>query len=168
MMKYSGKSMSLPLAIIAGLTLSACGTTTDKYTYSSREVGSVQRVERGVVESYRWVKVDRTDGTGAVAGATVGALAGAETGKGANGIFGAVVGAIIGGAIGDGIEKGNKPSGAFEYLIRTDNGRLITVVQADKVPLGENAPVIINYGKHVRVYLDDSRIDYSDGYTENY
>ncbi|GHF29802.1 hypothetical protein GCM10017044_26350 [Kordiimonas sediminis] len=128
--------------------------------YDSRSVGRVQSVERGVIESYRWVEIDGKRGVGSLAGAGIGAAAGSTVGDNAVGVIGAIGGALIGSAIGDSIDKKNAKTSGFEYLIRTEKGDLVTIVQADAVPLGNNAPVMIYYGDRARVVLDESRIVY--------
>lgn len=139
------------LALPAALLLAACGASHSPNSYDSRAVGQVNRVERGTIESYRWVQIERRgSGVGTVAGAGIGAAAGSTVGsgrgRGAENVIGAIGGALIGGLIGNSIEKSGSKRGGFEYLIRTDSGALVSIVQEDTSPLPEGAPVVIMFG----------------------
>ena len=150
--------LALPLAAM----VAACGPSYSPDSYESGAVGQVSRVERGVVESVRVVDIKHKTGVGGLAGAGIGAAAGSTVGDGAGGVAGAIGGALIGGLIGNSIEKSAKKKQGFEYLIRTDDGQLVTIVQGGE-PLGINAPVLILYGRTSRVVLDESRISYDTG-----
>ncbi|MCJ9429204.1 glycine zipper 2TM domain-containing protein [Kordiimonas marina] len=152
--KMVTKAIALPLA----LALGACASTPSPRTYDSYAVGQVRRVERGTIESFRWVQVKNDSGVGTVAGAGVGAAAGSTIGNGgADSVIGAIGGAIIGGLIGSSVEKSASTKGAYEYIIRTESGSLVTIVQADQQPLPDGAPVIIVFGAdRARVRLDDA------------
>lgn len=144
-------ALTLPLALFAG----ACAPDLSSGSYDSHSVGEVRRVERGTVESYRWVNIKGGSGVGTLAGAGVGAAAGSTIGDGAGGIIGAIGGALLGGAIGSGIEKSASSQGGFEYIIRTESGSLVTMVQADKEPLPEGLPVLILFnGSRSRIVFD--------------
>lgn len=166
------KKTGLLLAAPAALMLGACSANYSPNSYDSRAVGQVNRVERGTIESYRWVQIERDGpGVGTVAGAGIGAAAGSTIGsgrgKGAENVIGAIGGAIIGGLIGSGIEKSASKKGAFEYLIRTESGALVSLVQADSTPLPEGAPVVIMFsGNRSRVVFDHNAPRYQE-YREN-
>jgi len=152
--KMVTKAIALPLV----LALGACAATPSPRTYDAHAVGQVRRVERGTIESFRWVQVKNNSGVGTVAGAGVGAAAGSTIGDGgADSVIGAIGGAIIGGLIGSSVEKSATTKGAYEYIIRTESGSLVTIVQADEQPLPDGAPVIIVFGAdRARVRLDDA------------
>lgn len=154
------KKTGLLLAVPAALLLGACSSNQSPNSYDSRAVGQVNRVERGTIESYRWVEIERRNsGVGTVAGAGIGAAAGSTVGsgrgRGAENVIGAIGGALIGGLIGNSIEKSASKKGGFEYLIRTESGALVSIVQQDSSPLPEGAPVVIMFGgSQSRVVFD--------------
>ena len=142
----------LPLAF----SVVACGPSVSPNTYDAHSVGEVRRAERGTIESYRWVKIQGKSGVGTVAGAGVGAAAGSTIGNGgAESVIGAIGGALIGGMIGNSVEKSASTKSGFEYVIRTETGSLVTLVQADDQPLPEGAPVLILFsGSRSRIVFD--------------
>ena len=162
------KKTGLILAAPVALMLGACSTSYSPNSYDSRSVGQVNRVERGTVESYRWVQIQRRDsGVGTVAGAGIGAAAGSTIGsgrgRGAENIIGAIGGALLGGLIGSSIEKSGSKKGGFEYLIRTESGAMVSIVQQDTSPLPEGAPVVIMFsGSQSRVVFDHNAPRYND------
>ncbi len=158
----------LLLALPAALMLGACSVNHSPNSYDSRAVGQVNRVERGTIESYRWVQIERRDsGVGTLAGAGIGAAAGSKIGsgrgRGAENVIGAIGGALLGGLIGNSIEKSGSKKGGFEYLIRTESGALVSIVQQDTSPLPEGAPVVIMFsGSQSRVVFDHNAPRYDD------
>lgn len=154
-MKQTSKFKALALLPLAALTV-ACGPNMSPNSYDAHSVGEVRRAERGTVESYRWVQINGESGVGTVAGAGIGAAAGSTIGNsGAENIIGAIGGAIIGGLIGGGVEKSAKNKSGFEYIVRTESGSLVTLVQADEQPLPEGAPVLILFsGSRSRLVFD--------------
>ncbi len=151
-MKTSKLLLAMPLALVVG----ACSQNYSANSYGSHSVGEVRRVERGFIESYRWVEINSSDqGVGTLAGAGVGAAAGSTIGDGADGIIGAIGGALIGGLIGNSIEKSASKGSGFEYIIRTESGSLVTLVQADETPFAEGTPVNILFsGSRSRIVYD--------------
>ena len=156
------------LAIPTALMLAACGMNHSPNSYDSRAVGQVNRVERGTIESYRWVQIERRQsGVGTLAGAGIGAAAGSTVGsgrgRGAENVIGAIGGALLGGLIGNSIEKSGSKKGGFEYLIRTESGALVSIVQQDSSPLPEGAPVVIMFsGSQSRVVFDHNAPRYQE------
>lgn len=159
--------VGLLLVIPAAFLLGACSSNHSPNSYDSRAVGQVNRVERGTIESYRWVQIERRNsGVGTLAGAGIGAAAGSTVGsgrgRGAENVIGAIGGALLGGLIGNSIEKSGSKSGGFEYLIRTDSGALVSLVQQDTSPLPEGAPVVIMFSGHQsRVVFDHNAARFS-------
>ena len=148
---FSKAALALPLALVVG----ACAPDLSPNSYEAHSVGEVRRVEKGVIESYRWVEIKGRSGVGTLAGAGVGAAAGSTIGDGAGSVIGAIGGALLGGAIGSSIEGSASKQGGFEYVIRTDSGSLVTMVQADREPLPEGAPVMILFnGSRSRIVFD--------------
>lgn len=148
-------ALALPLALFAG----ACAPNLSSGSYDAHSVGEVRRIERGTIESYRWIEINGKSGVGTVAGAGIGAAAGSTIGsgrgRGAENVIGAIGGALLGGLIGNSIEKSATKQSGFEYVIRTASGALVSIVQADRQPLPEGAPVLIHFsGSRSRVVFD--------------
>lgn len=148
--------MKLALIVPLATTVVACGPNVSPNSYDAHSVGEVRRAERGTVESYRWVKIEGKSGVGTVAGAGVGAAAGSTIGNGgAESVIGAIGGALIGGMLGNSVEKSASVKSGFEYVVRTESGSLVTLVQADEQPLPEGAPVLIIFsGSRSRLVFD--------------
>lgn len=168
-----GQKTRYIVAIPLALTLGACGSNYSPDRYEARSVGQVHRVERGTIESYRWVQIEKSrSGVGTVAGAGIGAAAGSTIGsgrgRGAENVIGAIGGALLGGLIGNSIEKSGSRKGGFEYLIRTESGALVSLVQQDTNPLPEGAPVIITFsGSRSRVVFDHNAPRYNGNAPHN-
>ena len=147
------------------LTVGACTRDLSSDSYSRGATGEVRRVERGTIESYRFVEIENTStGVGTVAGAGVGAAAGSSIGDDEVAIIGAIGGAVIGGLIGSGVEKELTDTKGYEYIIRTESGNLVTLVQADKTPLPRGTPVIILFSRdRSRVIVDESAFNQQPG-----
>jgi outer membrane lipoprotein SlyB len=163
--KVSKYAALLPLAIMA----TACAQDLSSGRYAPHAVGHARQVELGVIDSYRWVEIRGDEsGIGTVAGAGIGGAAGSTIGSGSTGVIGAIGGALVGGLIGNSVEKNANRQSGFEYIIRTQSGSLITIVQADKQPLPEGAPVQLIFGRdRTRVILDTRAIQRSNTSTQN-
>lgn len=151
--KISRYALLLPLAIMT----SACTQSMSPHSYDARAVGEARRVERGTIDSYRWVEIRKgNSGVGTAAGVGIGAAAGSTVGNsGAENVIGAIGGALLGGLIGNSIDKSASKSSGFEYIIRTESGSLITIVQQDRYPFAEGTPIILVFGgDRTRVRLD--------------
>ena len=146
---------------VLGLSAVACTPNVSPDTYSVGSVGQVNRVVRGVVISARPVAIEGTKtgigaGAGAIAGGTGGSLIGGSTE--AN-IVGAVAGAVAGGVLGAVAEDAASRQTGMEYVIETDNGALITVVQGDKTTFAVGHRVLVIYGSRSRVIADPRASD---------
>jgi outer membrane lipoprotein SlyB len=158
-------ALLLPLAIVT----SACTQNVSPHSYDGHAVGEARRVERGVIDSYRWVEIRRDNsGVGTAVGVGVGAAAGSTIGSGgAENVIGAIGGALLGGLLGNSIDKSASKSAGFEYIIRTESGSLVTVVQEDRHPFAEGTPVILVFGAdRTRVRLDHSAYEERERYSE--
>lgn len=142
------------LMLVSGF---GCAKNINPNTYKPSDVGRVQSSSKGVVIDVRFVQIEgNRSGVGTAAGAGAGGLGGAaiarsgsnSVGKSAIGVIG---GAIVGGLIGTLAEEGLTKQEGYEYQVRMDDGRVITLVQG-----GE----LINVGTEVWVTQggDQSRI----------
>jgi len=131
--------------------LGACSTSTSD-TYNARDVGFVIETTEATVLTSRVVNIEggENTGTGTVAGGAVGAttgyvLAGSGSGRG----LGVVLGAVIGAATGYLIEESTHSREGIEYVVRMNDGRVVTLVQnraEGEMPLPDGAPVLVQYG----------------------
>ena len=154
-------ALMLPLAMVT----TACSQNMSPHSYDSRAVGEARRVERGVIDSYRWVEIQGDSSVGTAVGVGVGAAAGSTVGNsGAENVIGAIGGALLGGLIGNSIDKSASKKSGFEYLIRTESGSLISIVQQDRHPFAEGTPVVVVFSRdRSRVILDHSAYEDNRG-----
>lgn len=139
------------MAVIA--TFVGCKTATSGNVYSAGSVGNLNRAVEATVISKREVLIQGTSETGAAVGATGGAIAGgAAGGDDALGIVaGAIGGAVVGGLLGGAAEQDATKQKGFEYVVRTENGVLLTVVQGHDPPIENGQNVIVLYGSRSRI-----------------
>jgi outer membrane lipoprotein SlyB len=144
------------LTIIIFSTLPSCTPNVSVDTYAIGSVGQVNRAIQGVIISARPVKISGTEsGVGAVSGAGAGAIGGATLGGDAAGAaVGLIGGAVVGGVAGALTEKELTKQTGVEYVVKTNNGALISLVQSDDVAFEVNQRVIVVYGSRSRI-IDD-------------
>lgn len=133
----------LIIALATATALAGCVQTSPN-VYDPYGVGQAARTEMGVITASRPVEISSQGGTGigATVGALAGGIAGAQIGPSSYGHYGhrhsylsagsalgAVGGALVGGLIGAAIERDVTRQTATEYVVKLDNGRLITIVQ---------------------------------------
>jgi outer membrane lipoprotein SlyB len=139
--------------------LSGCKQNVSPDTYSVGSVGQVNRVIRGTIISARPVEIAGTQGVGSTAGAAAGAVAGSGIGGGTrSNIVGAIGGAVVGGVAGAMIEGSATKQNGMEYVVETENGALLTIVQGADSVLNVGLPVLVMHGAQSRVIADSSRI----------
>lgn len=148
--------MKKAFAIIALALIAGCAQNISPQTYSVGSVGQVNRTVSGVVISAREVDVAGTSGIGSTAGATTGAVVGSAAG-GSNSrgnIVGAIGGAIVGGIAGAAVESNATKQKGMEYVVQTENGNLMTIVQGLEPIFTAKQKVLILYGTPSRVIAD--------------
>ena len=76
---------------------------------------------------------NNSSNVGSTAGVVGGAAAGAMIGKNvATNIVGAVGGALVAGTIGHGVDKAINHHAGYEYMIKLDDGKIVSVTQEKK------------------------------------
>jgi len=75
----------------------------------------------------------------------------------ATNVMGAVGGAVIGGVIANEIDKGVNRHTGYEYIIKLDEGKTISVVQEKSVQLTVKQHVLVIYGAMTRVIADNTK-----------
>lgn len=139
-------------ATIIAVSAAGCQQNISPTSYSVGSVGQVNRVVRAVVRSARVVQVDGTTAVGAATGIGAGAVAGSSLGGGARGnALGAIGGAVVGGIVGAAIERNATKQTGIEYVVETDNGALLTLVQGPEPTFAVNDNVMVIYGSPSRI-----------------
>jgi len=143
-----------PLMAASLLALSGCaGNTFSPNTYSSNAVQLANKVEQGTIIGYREVKISANGTVGTVTGGAVGGVLGAEY---ANSALVAVGGTTIGGMLGNALEHAARDTTGWEYIIRKENGDMLSVTQREAAPLGLAQRVLVIMGPQARVVPDYS------------
>lgn len=147
---------ALMLLGAALLSLTGCASNISPQTYSVGSVGQVNRTISATVISVREVNVAGTSGTGGTAGSAAGAVLGSSAGGGdsRSNIVGAIGGAVIGGLAGSAIEANATKQKALEYVVETENGNLMTIVQGKDTVFAEGQKVLVLYGSPSRLIAD--------------
>lgn len=137
------------------IVLAGCAQNISPQTYSVGSVGQVNRTISATVISVREVNVAGTTGVGGGGGSALGAVAGSSLGSsGRDNLAGAIGGAIVGGLAGAAIEGNATKQKGMEYVVETENGNLMTIVQgADNVFIA-GQKVLILYGSPSRLIAD--------------
>lgn len=149
--------MKIVIAIVVStLALAGCTSNLSPQTYSVGSVGQVNRTISATVISVREVNVAGTTGVGGAAGSGAGAVLGSSVGgnDGRSNIVGAIGGAIIGGIAGSAIEANATKQKALEYVVETENGNLMTIVQGKDIVFAEGQKVLVLYGSPSRLIAD--------------
>ena len=124
------KNMLLLFLLLATTGLAGCASSLSGDSYSRNEARTTQRVEYGIVEQLRPVKIEGTKTPiGSGAGAIVGGIAGSGIGSGKASKVMTVVGAVAGGMTGAAIEEGVTRTQGVEITVKMNNGGSIAIVQ---------------------------------------
>ena len=144
------------LSLVAGMIGGCAAPNISPKSYSVGSVGQVNRTVSALVISAREVGVAGTTGIGGSAGTAAGAVAGSAAGgnSGRGNIIGAIGGAVIGGLAGAAIEANATKQTAMEYVVETENGNLMTIVQGNDVLFSEGQKVLVLYGSPSRLIAD--------------
>jgi outer membrane lipoprotein SlyB len=142
----------LLISVGAFVGLAGCQSELSSDYYRASSVGSVNRAIRGKVVSVRTVKVSDESGVGTSSGAVAGAIAGANSSDNAAGAAVlAIAGAVAGGVAGTVAEKSATRQEALEYVVESENGALLTLVQGGKDRFSVGEAVIVLYGSPSRI-----------------
>lgn len=135
------------------LPLAACTSDISSSHYSAGSVGSVAQTMGGTVVSVRQITVSSEDNNaGTLIGGAMGGVAGSQIGGGSTAhILGAVGGAVIGGIAGNAAQRGLSSQNGYEYVIRLDNGSMVTVAQGADILLNPGQRCYVSLGNPARV-----------------
>ena len=140
---------TLILIILSSFLLTACAAGLGSKDYARGQARGVQRVQMGVVEHIRVVRIEGTKtGIGSVAGAAVGSVAGSEIGHGKGRTVGSILGAVAGGVAGAAAEEGLTRQKGLEITVLLDNGRMLAITQAadEEFKVGDRVRVLTGRG----------------------
>ena len=120
--------------LVGGLALSGCTRQISPDVHTGRTAGDTLRTYEATIQQARLVEIQETDTlegnpTGQLLGGIAGGVAGARFGDGVGRASASLGGAIIGSFIGAYAEQEIKRQPAVEYIVRTDTGELLTVIQ---------------------------------------
>ena len=140
------------LAIVA--LASGCASNVSPQSYSVGSVGQVNRTVSATVISTREVDITGTSNTGAGVGGATGGVAGSAIGGGRGGIVGAIAGAVVGAGIGAAIEANSTKQKGMEYVVETENGNLMSIVQGVDPVFNTGQKILVLYGTRSRIIQD--------------
>jgi len=143
------------------LLLASCRDPYSPDSYAPGAVQQASKVDRAVITSERTVDVGASglgSGIGAGAGAAAGGIGGSQAGSGGGNAIATLGGVLIGGLIGLVLEHAIIDTQATEYILRKDNGDMMSVTQKDKQPLAAGQRVFIIYGVQARIVPDQSGV----------
>lgn len=138
-------------ALAAVLALSSCARQISPGVYEGGHVGSIAETKTGTVQSARVVIVQEDEllqenVLGGAVGGVVGGLAGSAFGKGWGKTASTAGGALAGATLGAMAQRTAQRQQAMEYIVRMDDGGMVTVVQGlqPQIPIGRR--VYVQYG----------------------
>lgn len=139
--------------------LTACAPNVRTDSYSVGSVGQVNRTVSGSVISVRPVSIDGTRGGGAAAGGAIGGVAGSTIGGSSEAaVIGAIGGLLVGAIAGAAGERAASNTTGLEYVVQTENGNLMTVVQGPEPVFEVGRSVLVLYGSPSRVIADPRKV----------
>lgn len=143
------------LIVLMITVVTACTPNISPNQYATTEVGQANRTVPGVIVNERQVVVTGSaDGNnwGALGGGAAGAVAGSAIGGGTRmNILGGIAGAIGGAVLGNAIQNSATTQNGMEYIVRMDNGNLITVTQSMQPLFNKGQQVYVLFGDRVRI-----------------
>jgi outer membrane lipoprotein SlyB len=147
---------ALVVLVVASAVMAGCAQNISPQTYSVGSVGQVNRTISATVISVREVNVAGTTGMGSSAGGATGAVIGSGMGGGNSrgDLVGAIGGAVIGSLAGAAIESNATKQKGLEYVVETENGNLMTIVQGADTVFVEGQKVLVLYGSPSRLIAD--------------
>lgn len=126
--------LAVPLIAALLVVPAGCARQISPDVHSGRSAGQAIVTKSGYVEQARSVEIQESDTlegnkTGQLLGGLAGGVAGARFGDGIGQVLASAGGAIIGAFVGAYAEQEVKRQPAVEYIVRTDDGNLLTIVQ---------------------------------------
>lgn len=144
------------ITLVAAVFLTACAANLDTNRYDTSATGKINTVQEGVIINVRPVKIaTENGGMGSLAGGVAGGAAGSMIGgNSAVNVIGAVGGAVLGSYLGSKTQEGLSTQGGYEYIVKLDSGKAITLTQGKDVVFTVGQPVYVldaDYGDRARI-----------------
>ena len=141
------------LLAAASMTLASCARQISPGVYEGGNVGTATQTYTGTVQSARYVVVQEdellTDNRlGGLIGGAAGGLAASELGQGKGKIAATAGGALAGAALGALAQRGLQRQDAIEYIVRLDDGQLMTIVQGTQPQIPTGRRVYVQAGSN--------------------
>lgn len=134
------------------LFLAACQADIDSYQYGTSSVGRAAAASPCSVISVRQVQVKSDNNVGTILGAVAGGVGGYAIGSGSTAHnLGAIGGAALGGYAGDKAQGALSSQMGYEYVVRLDNGQVMTLTQGTDVLLSPGQRCMILLGNPSRL-----------------
>lgn len=135
----------------ASMTLASCARQISPGVYEGRNVGTVTETYTGTVQSARYVVVQEDEmlqdnWLGGAIGGAAGGLAASELGQGKGKVAATAGGALAGAALGALAQRGLQRQNAIEYIVRMDDGQLMTIVQGTEPQIPQGRRVYVQSG----------------------
>ncbi len=133
------------IALIMVGVLSACAANLDTDRYQTSAAGQINDVQSGVIINVRPVTIaDERGAVGQVAGGIAGGVLGNTVG-GSNvaNTLGAVGGAVLGGYLGGKAQEGLSKQTGYEYIVKLDSGKAVTLTQGVDVKFNVGQSVYV-------------------------
>lgn len=130
-------SLAAAGVLALAVALAGCAGTPGPNSYTPDEAMSVGQVTGATVLEVRQVVIRpnaQTGSAGSLSGAVIGGVAGSAVGEGRGQALMTIGGVILGSILGRNVENAASTRKALQVILKTDDGRRISVVQ----PLGVN------------------------------
>lgn len=140
------------ICLATALLMGACTSNIDSSHYTTSNVGTVAAARPCTVVSVRQVTVQSDNNLGALFGAGLGGVAGYSIGGGKTAhTLGAIAGAGLGGLAGDAAQDKLSTQAAYEYVVKLDNGQMMTLSQGTDVLLAQGQRCLLLSGNPARI-----------------
>lgn len=148
------KALALGCLVLA--LFSGCAANVSPQSYSVGSVGQINRTVPATVINAREIDISGTTSLGGATGTAAGAVAGsgAGGGSGRGSVLGAIGGAVIGSMAGAAIEANATKQKGMEYVVETENGNMMSLVQGNDPIFGIGQKVLVLYGSPSRLIAD--------------
>ena len=148
-------TLLLVAAISGSVAVAGCARQISPDVHTGRTAGETLRTSAGVIENVRYVEIQESDTlegnkTGQLLGGIAGGVAGARFGDGVGQVLASLGGAIAGAFIGSLAEQEIKRQPAIEYIVRTETGELLTIVQGVSPQMAVGQRVFVQEGARGR------------------
>ena len=140
------------LTLLTATTLMGCQSNINSDHYSTNQTGKVSTVSQCTVMNVRYVGVNSDTDSGALIGSIAGGVAGSTIGGGSTAhTLGAVGGALLGGFVGSAAEQGLSSQTGIEYVVKLDNGQVISITQGTSGALSVGQRCLVLFGNPSRI-----------------